>query len=138
MASVEGVRAAVLRVRKFGPDVETPEISDELKDSVSYNIFGSALDLGGGCRAYIRTGIAIECPPGFYARMIPAPSYHHTYDVNLHIKHPIIPENFRGEIVVSLVNRGTGTAHFDIMTPLCVIELVSSKQHDVVVVDSFE
>ena len=58
-----------------------------------------------GCRCLVRTGIAIEVPPGTYGRLAPRSGL--SLKHGIHIGAGVIDRDYRGEVGVLLCNLGT-------------------------------
>ncbi|MEM5804120.1 MAG: dUTP diphosphatase [Candidatus Aenigmatarchaeota archaeon] len=92
-----------LKVKKLISSAKIPLRATEF--SAGYDIFSvENVLIPRGQHKLIKTGIAIECPPGTYARIAPRSSL--ALKNGIHIGAGVIDPDYRGEIGVIMFNLG--------------------------------
>lgn len=92
-----------LKVKKLVPYAKIPTKATEF--SAGYDIFSvENVLIPRGQQKLIKTGIAIECPPGTYARIAPRSSL--ALKNGIHIGAGVVDPDYRGEIGVIMFNFG--------------------------------
>jgi dUTP pyrophosphatase len=97
------VSAAQLRVRRLHPDARLPARAHD--DDAGYDLHGlEPATLGPGERAMLRTGIAIELPPGHAGLVLPRSGLAARHGIALVNAPGLIDAGYRGELKVLLLN----------------------------------
>ena len=107
---VRGVPTDVLPVKKLNEHAKLPTYGSDLAAGMDLyaNLFEDGVQfvtLEPGSRRLVKTGIAIACPPGHYARVAPRSglAYKHGIDVLA----GVVDEDYRGDVGVILINTGS-------------------------------
>lgn len=110
---VRGTQIGILPVKKLNEHASLPQYGSDRAAGADLraNLRADDLEfvtLEPGARRLVKTGIAIDCPPGHYARVAPRSglAYKHGIDVLA----GVIDEDYRGDVGVILIN--TGAAPF--------------------------
>src|ERR1043166_6301407 len=98
----------VLRVRRLDPDAPMPGYQTELAAGMDLAAFLPDGDfvLAPGRIAMLRTGIAIAVPEGFEAQVRPRSGLASKHGVTLPNAPGTIDADYRGEVIVPLINLG--------------------------------
>lgn len=100
--------AAVLRVKRLDPAARLPARAHA--DDAGYDLCAlEPLTLAPGARARVRTGIAIELPPGHAGLVVARSGLAARHGIALVNAPGIVDAGYRGEIEVLLLNTDRGT-----------------------------
>lgn len=107
---VRGTPIDVLPVKKLNEHAEMPQYGSDLAAGMDLraNLRADGVEIATlepGARRLVKTGIAIACPAGHYARIAPRSglAYKHGIDVLA----GVVDEDYRGDVGVILINTGS-------------------------------
>jgi dUTP pyrophosphatase len=116
------VSAAPLRVQRLEPAAKLPRRSHD--DDAGYDLHAlEPASLAPGERATIRTGIAIELPPGHAGLVVPRSGLAARHGIAIVNAPGLIDAGYRGEVQVLLLNTD-GAATFDVRAGDRIAQLV--------------
>jgi dUTP pyrophosphatase len=99
----------IIKFKKLSPHAQLPQYGSA--DSIGLDLFAISVDrtgkpystfLNSHERRSIKTGIAVEIPPGYYGRVAPRSGL--AIDSGLDVLAGVIDPDYRGEIFVVLMN----------------------------------
>jgi dUTP pyrophosphatase len=98
-----------LLVKKLDKTAQLPTKGSPL--SAGWDVFCiESVDIPSGRQALLNTGLSINVPPGWYARVAPRSGLAVKHGINVHAG--IIDADYTGEVRVALINHGDDTVEF--------------------------